>query len=143
MSILASRGVELAAGPDIRSLWETAGSDKYHPTDNRDGFVNIGTAENYVMLPEIADYVSKHPPMLLPQDFSYGEGPWWTKRMREAMASHLKQSLKPVDEIEARDVLLANGVTALCERRRSRRRYLDGAAAISSLCSGLWNESQG
>lgn len=115
MSTLGPRGAELAKGPDIRSLFEKFGSSPYNVKDNTDGFVNIGTAENYVMLPDIADFVSKHPPSFMPRDFSYGEGPWSSKRLREGMARFLKRALRPVVEISSKDVLMTNGVTGLCE----------------------------
>lgn len=45
-STLADRGVELAKAGGAMDMFKTILSDPYHPDDNPDGFINIGTAEN-------------------------------------------------------------------------------------------------
>ena len=50
-----------------------------------------------------------------PKDFSYGEGPWGSLRLRKAMAKHMNRHFKPHAPIQADRLLFANGVTSLCE----------------------------
>jgi len=88
--------------------------DFYHVETNPNGFVNIGTSENYVMLPDVAEFASRTFECT-PQTFTYGEGPWGTKRLRQAMAKHMNKHFHPVDDIRADEILFANGVTSICE----------------------------
>lgn len=116
MSTLALRGAELANGPfGFRNLFKTVEGDKFDPITNPDGFVNIGTAENFIMLPEVAAFTSSREFNFTARNFSYGEGPWGTKRLREAMARHMNLNFKPAVEINEENILLANGVTSACE----------------------------
>jgi hypothetical protein len=45
-STLADRGVDLAQAGAVMDMFKIILSDPYHPDDNPDGFINIGTAEN-------------------------------------------------------------------------------------------------
>ncbi|KAK5119765.1 hypothetical protein LTR85_007341 [Meristemomyces frigidus] len=112
---LAPRGASLASAPSNRTLSESVEADLYHPTTNPTGFINIGTAENYIMQPTIAAFTAAHPISLSARNFSYGEGAWATKRLRQGMAAHMNRALRPVVEIGERDLLMANGVAGVCE----------------------------
>lgn len=84
-STLSARGIELAHAGSSMDKFKTIMSDPYHPIDNPDGFVNIGTAENvgfhmkyqlksiaycfvfvtdfsskYLMIEEVAEFANKH-----------------------------------------------------------------------------------
>ena len=59
-STLAPRGAELANGPSLRDLFGGIAGDKYDKKTNPTGFVNIGTAENYIMIPEISKFTEEH-----------------------------------------------------------------------------------
>ena len=49
------------------------------------------------------------------KDFSYGDGPWGSLRLRNAMAKHINRYFKPLNLMEASQLLFANGVVSLCE----------------------------
>ncbi|KAL9632617.1 MAG: hypothetical protein Q9164_005210, partial [Protoblastenia rupestris] len=99
-SSLSDRGVELSSAGGLIDKFKDILGDTYDPDTNPDGFVNIGTAENIKL-----DW----------KDFSYGEGPWGSPRLREAMAKHINRHFKPHTPIDANRLLFANGVTSLCE----------------------------
>lgn len=52
---------------------------------------------------------------LEPKDFSYGEGPWGSQRLRKAMAKFITHRFHPGIPVDPEHLLFANGVTALCE----------------------------
>ncbi|KAI7493340.1 PLP-dependent transferase [Hortaea werneckii] len=115
MSTLAPRGAELADGPSLRELFGGILGDKYDKETNPNGMINIGTAENYTMIPEVSQYTQDHPVALTPDQLSYGEGPWGTPRLRRAMAHHMNKRFHPVAPIQPDDLLFANGVSTICE----------------------------
>ncbi|RMZ03009.1 hypothetical protein D0860_06979 [Hortaea werneckii] len=115
MSTLAPRGAELADGPSLRELFGGILGDKYDKETNPNGMINIGTAENYTMIPEVSQYTQAHPVALTPNQLSYGEGPWGTPRLRHAMAHHMNKRFHPVIPIQPDDLLFANGVSTICE----------------------------
>ncbi|KAI7503670.1 PLP-dependent transferase [Hortaea werneckii] len=115
MSTLAPRGAELADGPSLRELFGGILGDKYDKETNPNGMINIGTAENYTMIPEVSQYTQDHPVALTPDQLSYGEGPWGTPRLRRAMAQHMNKRFHPVAPIQPDDLLFANGVSTICE----------------------------
>lgn len=45
-STLSKRGAELASGPNMRDQASQILGKQWHPIDNPDALVNIGTAEN-------------------------------------------------------------------------------------------------
>ena len=47
--------------------------------------------------------------------FTYGEGPWGSKRLRIAMADHMNKYFHPVSTVQPEDLVFANGITSLCE----------------------------
>ncbi|KAI7270793.1 PLP-dependent transferase [Hortaea werneckii] len=115
MSTLAPRGAELADGPSLRELFGGILGDKYDKETNPNGMINIGTAENYTMIPEVSQYTQAHPVALTPDQLSYGEGPWGTPRLRRAMAHHMNKRFHPIVPIRPDDLLFANGVSTICE----------------------------
>ncbi|GAB1738717.1 hypothetical protein NU219Hw_g3512t1 [Hortaea werneckii] len=115
MSTLAPRGAELANGPSLRELFGGILGDKYDKDTNPNGMINIGTAENYIMIPEVSQFTQTHPVALNNNQLSYGEGPWGTPRLRRAMAHHMNKRFHPVVPIRPDDLLFANGVSTICE----------------------------
>ncbi|KAF2089340.1 PLP-dependent transferase [Saccharata proteae CBS 121410] len=112
---LSHRGHELAAPTGFAEKFKSILGNPYDPDTNPDGFVDIGTAENHVMLPDAAKFLQDNPLELSKQNFSYGEGPWGNQRLRKAMAGHLNRYLKPLETIQPDDLHFGNGCTALCE----------------------------
>lgn len=52
---------------------------------------------------------------LTPQQIGYGEGPWSTVRLRNALARHMNKYFHPHTPITERQLLIANGVGPTCE----------------------------
>lgn len=113
-STLGHRGAALASQESIRDKFGTILADPYDPDTNPSGFINIGTAENYIMLSDAAAFANKHI-NLSAKNFSYGEGPWGTKHLRRAMAAHMTKYFHPHHPLHEDDLLFANGCTSLME----------------------------
>lgn len=47
--------------------------------------------------------------------FTYGDGPWGSLRLRNAMAKHMNRHFFPVSPVDPNDILFANGITSICE----------------------------
>lgn len=112
-SVLGERGAALAAAPSIRDLFKSILKHPYDPDRAPDGFINIGTAENYVMLEEVKKFIDEHRVELSEKNLTYGEGPWGTERFRKAMAKYLKKYSNAVDDIDPDDIILANGLSSI------------------------------
>lgn len=107
-------------------------SNIYHPKDNSKGIVDMGTAENvrqhslyssltspnqypqHVMTKDVSSFANTKI-RTSPHDFTYGEGPWGSKRLRTAMAIHMNKYFHPFAAIHPDDLVFANGITSLCE----------------------------
>lgn len=50
-----------------------------------------------------------------PRTFTYGEGPWGSKRLRTAMSNHMNKHFHPFSDVCADHLVFANGITSLCE----------------------------
>jgi len=109
---LSERGQALAK-QSMRSNFR-AMFDAYDVETNPTGFVNMGISENYIMLPDVAKF-AKRTFDCTPKTFTYGEGPWGSGRLRQAMAKHMNKHFHPIIDIKADEILFANGVTSICE----------------------------
>ncbi|KAI9654444.1 MAG: hypothetical protein M1831_005410 [Alyxoria varia] len=114
VSTLSKRGAELANIPSLRDKWKPILDNPYDPDKNPDGFIALGVSENYAMLPEIKEYVNKNI-KLQANDFSYGEGPWGTRRLRNAMAKFMTKHFGALNPLNPDKLLFSNGVTSICE----------------------------
>lgn len=113
-STLSNRGQYLASQPSFRAFATPVLRDLYHPTTNPSGNINLGQAENYLMLPEVAAFANKTL-QARPEFFSYNEGAWGPDRLRRGLARHMNKYFKPLQEIQPDDLLVANGCMSLCE----------------------------
>ncbi|KAH0349178.1 PLP-dependent transferase, partial [Aureobasidium melanogenum] len=86
----------------------------YHPKDNPNGIVDMGTAENHVMTKDVSSFANTKI-RTSPHDFTYGEGPWGSERLRTAMANHMNKYFQPFSAIYPNDLVFANDITSLCE----------------------------
>lgn len=50
---------------------------------------------------------------ITPSTFTYGEGPWGSKRLRTAMANHMNNYFHPFSRVQPDDLVFANGITSL------------------------------
>ncbi|KAF2136749.1 uncharacterized protein K452DRAFT_329432 [Aplosporella prunicola CBS 121167] len=112
---LAQRGAVLAQGPSLAEKFKKFMADPHDPDSNPSGFIDIGTAENHAMLPEVAAFMNKHPVHFKAKDFSYGEGPMGTLRLRTAMANHMNRYFKPREPVDPMHLHFTNGCTSLCD----------------------------
>lgn len=113
-STLSSRGLALASQPSYRAFATPVLRNLYDPKDNPNGNINLGAAENYTMLPWVADFTNKHF-HATPNLFSYDQGAWGSSRLRAALAKHLNRYFHPVEAVNPDDLLVANGCMSLCE----------------------------
>ncbi|KAF2104668.1 PLP-dependent transferase [Rhizodiscina lignyota] len=112
---LSERGTALAISGGIRDRFGSVLGDPFHAESNPKGFVNIGTSESYTMLPEVTKFANERV-RFEERDFSYGDGPWGSERLRCAMAKHMNKHFQPVQPVDPSDILFSNGVTSLCEQ---------------------------
>ncbi|KAF2020809.1 PLP-dependent transferase [Aaosphaeria arxii CBS 175.79] len=107
-SSLGQRGVALASGPNLRDKATDILARQWDPVTNPDGAVNIGTAENHLMIEEVAESIrSKN--ALNSEVLDYGEGPWGTQRLRNAMARFMNRHFHPHVPIDPEYLTFANG----------------------------------
>jgi 1-aminocyclopropane-1-carboxylate synthase len=111
---LSPRGQLLIEEARIRSHFTSIWANSYHAETNTDGVVNLGTAENYVMMPTIAEFVNKNV-KFEGQNVDYGHGAWGSHRLRAAMAAHMDRYFNPVAKVDPEDLIFASGCTALFE----------------------------
>ena len=110
---LSTRGLATAK-TSMRKILSPILSDNYDPETNPAGYVNMGTAENYIMTPDVSAFANEKM-RTTAKTFTYGNGPWGSPRLREAMASHMNRHFNPHQPVIPDDILFANGITSLCE----------------------------
>ncbi|KAG9699196.1 PLP-dependent transferase, partial [Aureobasidium melanogenum] len=110
---LSERGREMAQA-SLKARLQPLLSNIYHPQDNLNGIVDMGTAENHIMTKDVSDFANNKI-RTTPRTFTYGEGPWGSKRLRTAMANHMNTYFHPFSDIQPDELVFANGITSLCE----------------------------
>lgn len=113
-STLSDRGAVLLT-KSIRFTFGDLLSDLYDPKTNPNGTINMGTAENYVMNKEVSDFANRKLVETNETTFTYGEGPWGTKRLRRGMARHMNKHFHPVKPVEPDEIVFTNGITSVFE----------------------------
>lgn len=107
---LSQRAHELSK-PDPRyQFWEVL-QDNWCPTSNAGGIVNLGVAENRLMLDTISAHIHKHM-QLPPEAFTYGDG---GKRLKGILARFLGRQLQALTPIEPRHIAVTNGCSSAIE----------------------------
>lgn len=86
----------------------------YDRESNPNGIINLGAAENYPMLPSVAEFTNTRF-RATPNLFSYDQGAWGSKQLRSALAKHMNRHFHPVEDIKPDDLIVANGCMSLCE----------------------------
>jgi 1-aminocyclopropane-1-carboxylate synthase len=114
MTTLSPRGLVLASQPSFRAFATPVLANLYDAKDNLNGNINLGAAENYIMLPRVAEFTNKHF-HASPNLFSYDQGAWGSSRLRAAFAEHITRHFHPVEVIDPNNLLVANGCMSLCE----------------------------
>ena len=85
--MLSKRAQSLVVGSTFNEMWEVM-RDKWDMHENPDGFVNLGVAENYLMLRELEAYLTEHV-QIAGSNATYDDGPVGSQRLRTALADFL------------------------------------------------------
>lgn len=110
---LSVRGQDCAVlGPDL-TIWRVL-KDLWDPTDNPNGYVSLGVAENALMHDELTAYINANV-QLPPNGLTYDEGGAGSKVLRTTLASFLTRKLNPAVPIDASHVCVTNGVSGAIE----------------------------
>jgi 1-aminocyclopropane-1-carboxylate synthase len=131
MSGLSVRGERFQKAGAVRlrfaEIWDDA--NIYHATENPTGMINMGTAENYVMMSDVSDFVNTQVvgPVnssiqiltrlqvnFVGADVDYGAGPWGSERIRKAMSNHMNNYFNPLKPVDPEHLLFATGCTSIC-----------------------------
>ncbi|KAI4725572.1 PLP-dependent transferase [Aureobasidium sp. EXF-10728] len=110
---LSERGRAMAKA-STRSSIELLLSNLYHPRENPDGIIDMGTADNHPMTRDVSDFANSKI-RTTSDTFTYGEGPWGRKRLRTAMANHMNNHFRPVSDVSPQDLIFSNGITSLLD----------------------------
>ncbi|KAG9556607.1 hypothetical protein KCU71_g11240, partial [Aureobasidium melanogenum] len=76
---LSGRGRAMAQ-TSLRARLQPLLFNTCHPQSNPNGIVDMGTAENQIMTKDISDFANTKI-RTNPRTFTYGEGPWGSKRL--------------------------------------------------------------
>ncbi|KAF2733467.1 PLP-dependent transferase [Polyplosphaeria fusca] len=112
-STLSRRGADLASGRNKRDLVSAILGGIWDPVTNPDVILNIGTAENYLALEDVADFVKSKDLQLDGPAFDYGEGPWGSSRLRNGMAKFMNRYFKPHTPVKPDQLQGSNGCTGM------------------------------
>ncbi|KAI5206127.1 PLP-dependent transferase [Aureobasidium subglaciale] len=112
-STISERG-RVMARTSLKDRLQPLLSNLYDARDNPTGIVDMGTAENHIMTKDVSDFANSKIETTS-KTFTYGEGPWGSKRLRTAMAKHMTKYFNPVSEVQPGDMVFANGITSLSE----------------------------
>jgi 1-aminocyclopropane-1-carboxylate synthase len=131
MSGLSVRGERFQKAGAVRQrfaeIWDDA--NIYHAEENPTGMINMGTAENYVMMSEVSDFVNMQASLrinlciqllsrlqvkFVGADVDYGAGPWGSERIRKAMAKHMNKHFNPLKPVDPEHLLFSTGCTSIC-----------------------------
>lgn len=106
---LSKRGQNWAAGGAELLIWKVL-KDLWDPSDNPNGYVSLGVAENALMHSELSKYIKEN--IQIPaKDLTYGDGSVGSKQLRAAAASFLTRKFKPVVDLNSEHVSITNGVS--------------------------------
>lgn len=94
-------------------MWDVM-KDIWCPTNNPNGYINVGVAENTLMHDDLLKFINQK--LELPAKYlTYNEGGCGSSRMRNAIASFLNRHLKPATPLEASHLMTTNGVSPAIE----------------------------
>jgi 1-aminocyclopropane-1-carboxylate synthase len=111
---LSQRGRDLVPEASMRTHFTSIWANVYHDKNNPKGIINLGTAENYMMMPVVASFINSKVDFE-PNRLDYGHGSWGSNRLRTAMASHMDRYFNSAEKVDPEELLFASGCTAICE----------------------------
>ncbi|KAF2690205.1 PLP-dependent transferase [Lentithecium fluviatile CBS 122367] len=112
-STLSNRGAALAARPGARDEADILYSRNWDLVTNPEGVVNLGTAENRLILDDVAEFIAEKKIKFEGADFDYGEGPWGSLRLRTAMAKFINAHFHPHSHLSPSNLTVSSGCTSL------------------------------
>ena len=92
-----------------------ASASKFHPENNPDGVINMGTSENKLVMDILSEKLAKvslgdAPSKLMQYDNMHG-----TAEFREALSAFLTKYVEPAREICSDDIYVFNGCGSVLE----------------------------
>jgi len=109
---LSKRGlISVSNGKGILA-WKTALNDAYDPISHPSGIINIGTAENTLMVPELTQYYQRVF-KLIPMDFTYGDGLCGTSRLFDALAGFFNGWFHPITDVLPSHIITGSGASCI------------------------------
>jgi len=109
---LSKRGLRSVSQGTGILAWKAALTDNYHPETHPNGIINIGTAENTLMVPELTQYYEKAF-KLIPMDFTYGDGICGTTRLFAALANFFNEWFLPIKRVEQAHIITGSGASCI------------------------------
>jgi len=109
---LSKRGLRSVSQGTGILAWKAALTDNYHPETHPNGIINIGTAENTLMVPELTQYYEKAF-KLIPMDFTYGDGICGTTRLFAALANFFNEWFLPIKRVEHAHIITGSGASCI------------------------------
>ena len=110
--ILSKRGSKLVGEPQplVQAHFKCA-KDPYHPIDNPDGYINLGTAENHLMFDVLEPKLNQSPQ--LQEHHTHYDILYGTEPFRNALSSFLSRKLNA--SISGESLAIASGSSAILD----------------------------
>jgi aspartate/methionine/tyrosine aminotransferase len=90
-------------------------NNAYHPSENPNGIISLGIAENTLMYPELATFIDKNM-TITPDLFGYGAvSPGLRSLIDGLVRLYNSETFNPVISVEGKDLFFSNGCTALLD----------------------------
>lgn len=112
--------------------------DPYHPDNNPNGYINFGTAENFLVEKELLDKIAETPALQAKHlHYTY---PWGSPELRQSYTSFLKKFLN-IQCIDAESVAVGCGLSSIIEiLSYSIFNEGDKVLTISPLYNGFYHD---
>ncbi|CAE7175293.1 hypothetical protein P3342_007934 [Pyrenophora teres f. teres] len=111
--MLSSRGRKYAS-LNLAASYKKDRGQLYDRATHPNGLISFANAENFLMRDEALAYIkTKCVPSLEPGSLTYHDGPFGSKRLRQAMASFINSRFAPASAVNKDQITFISGVTAL------------------------------
>lgn len=99
----------------LHTAWYRHHQNPYHPLNNPDGIINLGTAENRVLFDAIQKKLSSINLGKMSEDYTHYCKLSGTDPFRQKLSMFFNNFMSPVENINADDVLVMNGCGTVIE----------------------------